>query len=123
MKPFWERLSEGEEMLPYMGFAWRQYTSKHYIAILFPFNHIIALLRRIWYKIRHATKEKQEVATGQKIHEAWVKGKEEGRLDGYAEVRGYLLASKFNELSLPIILLDMLDEKKRKIYGMEDYKT
>jgi len=123
MNPFWERLAEGEAMRWYMGFAWRRLVTYHYIAILFPFNHPVALLRRIWYKIRHATRDKQEMATGQRIHEAWVKGKEEGLRDGIDNVREYLLANKFSEFSFAVILIDQLDKKKRETYKMEDYKT
>ena len=123
MKPFWDRIPEGSLIPSYMGFAWWRYETYHKVAILFPFNHLIALLRRIWYKIRHATRDKQEMATGQKIHEAWVKGKEEGLLDGIDNVREYLLANKFSEFSFAVLLINQLDKKKKEKHKMEDYKT
>jgi len=123
MKPFWTRIPEGGLIPSYMGFAWWRYETYHKVAILFPFNHLVALLRRAWHMIRHVTETKREKAECEKIHEAWVKGKKEGRLDGFIEVRNYLIANKFNEGSFAIALIDILAEKKRKIYKMEDYKT
>jgi len=106
-----------------MGFAWFDYLRNHSITILFPFNHLFAFLRRIWHRIQHVTASSREKAVGNKIREARRRGKKEGRLDGIAEVRRFFIASSFNELSVVISMIDVVDHKKREIYKMEDYKA
>lgn len=48
-----KEIERGEIIPKYYGFAWEDYMRNVYICYLFPLNHIIGVLRRIWIKIRH----------------------------------------------------------------------
>jgi len=56
-----EYIREGETYPRGYGFAWYEDIYPVAVCFLFPFNHIFAAIRKLWFKIRHVDFDKKQV--------------------------------------------------------------
>ena len=58
---------EGEALPKYYGVAYPNLTSLSFTCYIFPLNHVVSFLRKLWFKIRDSRFAEEELRIIQKI--------------------------------------------------------